>query len=117
MKMNSLNKPILGELTLKNILVFLLSFFMVSAAYSNPELSSVTAGNVEISQSANSTVVNQSSQQAIIEWHSFNIDAREKTQFVQPNVNAVALNRVDPNQGISQIFGALSANGKIVIVN
>ena len=64
-------------------------------------------GNVSVNQSSNSTVVNQQSQQAIINWKSFNIGAGEKTQFVQPNSSSVALNRINPNMGASQIFGCL----------
>src|SRR3546814_8786918 len=51
-----------------------------------------------------------------IDWRSFDIEAGETTRFQQPGSVSVALNRVrgsDP----SAIFGNLSANGKIYLVN
>jgi filamentous hemagglutinin family protein len=109
-------------LSIKNISCFsascVVAFFLFSdAAYSNPVLTNVESGNVTVTQSTNSTVVNQSSQQAIINWNSFNIAAGEKTQFVQPNVSSVALNRINPAQGASQIYGSLRSNGQIILIN
>lgn len=103
--------------TVKQLIALLLSVAMVSIAYGNPVLNSVTSGNVTVTQVSNATVVNQTSEQAIIQWNSFNIGAGEKTQFVQPNASAIALNRIDPAQGVSQIFGSLSANGRIILIN
>ena len=60
--------------------------------------------------------VTQSSQNVVLNWSSFNIGRGEAVTFVQPNANAVALNRVlgpDP----SSILGALKANGKVFLVN
>jgi hypothetical protein len=82
----------------KQLGVILLSFALTSTALANPVLNSVTSGNVTVQQNGNTTTVNQSTQQAIIQWNSFNIAAQEKTQFVQPNANSVALNRVNPTQ-------------------
>ena len=66
--------------------------------------------------SANVTV-NQSSDKAIINWHTFNIGVGEKTTFVQPNSNSIALNRVTGGMGPSQILGSLDANGQVFVVN
>jgi hypothetical protein len=104
-------------LGIKNILVFASTVFFVNIAYSNPSLDNVAAGNVTVSQTATTTTVNQASQQAIINWNSFNIAAGEKTQFVQPNSSSVALNRINPSQGASQIYGSLSSNGQIILIN
>jgi filamentous hemagglutinin family protein len=101
----------------KNTLVFILTTAIVSVSYANPVLTNVESGQVSVTQSASSTVVNQASQQAIINWNSFNIAAGEKTQFVQPNASAVALNRINPTQGASQIYGSLSSNGQIILIN
>jgi len=60
--------------------------------------------------------INQSSQNAAINWQGFSIGQGESVSFVQPNGSAVALNRVlgaDP----SSIMGSLSANGKVFLVN
>ena len=76
----------------------------------------VAAGAATITTGATSTTINQSTQNAIINWQSFNIAAGQSVQFVQPGSNAIALNRVlgsDP----SSILGSLSANGKVFLVN
>lgn len=98
------------------LLVFITTLLMVDAALANPVLGNVAAGQVSVQQAPNSTVVNQSSQQAIINWQSFNIGASEKTHFEQP-AGGVALNRINPTQGASQIYGELSATGKLILVN
>ena len=46
------------------------------------------SANVHGQGSANVTV-NQFSQNAIINWHTFNIGAGERTQFIQPNASSV----------------------------
>ncbi len=51
-----------------------------------------------------------------LNWSSFNISADGKVVFNQPNGNSIALNRIfDSNP--SSIFGALTANGQIYLVN
>ncbi|WP_332862930.1 YDG domain-containing protein, partial [Janthinobacterium svalbardensis] len=62
------------------------------------------------------TVIKQGSQNAVINWASFNVGKGESVQFQQPNSNAVALNRVLGSDGTT-ILGNLSANGKVFIVN
>jgi filamentous hemagglutinin family protein len=99
------------------IFVFLATVSCVATVNANPVLDNVAAGNVTVQQNPGITQVNQSSQNAIINWQSFNISTQEKTQFVQPNASSVALNRISPNQGASQIYGQLTANGRIILVN
>ena len=87
-----------------------------SNAYALPTKGVVSAGNATITGSTNTLTINQSSQNTAINWQSFSIGQNEGVQFVQPNSNSVALNRVlgpDP----SNIFGILSANGKVFLVN
>ncbi len=98
------------------ITIVLVTIAITSPVLANPVLNGVTAGNVSITQTPSTTQVQQSSQQAVIEWRSFNIGAQEHTHFQQP-AGGIALNRIDPSQGISQIFGQLSATGKIILVN
>jgi filamentous hemagglutinin family protein len=60
--------------------------------------------------------ITQTSQKAVINWNSFSIRAGELTTFLQPNAQAIALNRVvgvDP----SKIMGTLKANGQVWLVN
>jgi filamentous hemagglutinin family protein len=102
---------------LKQLAVFICSVAFISVSYANPVLNNVSSGQVNVTQSGNTTTVNQGSQQAIINWNSFNINSGEKTQFIQPNSSSVALNRINPAQGVSQIYGSLSSNGQIILIN
>jgi filamentous hemagglutinin family protein len=52
----------------------------------------------------------------VINWSSFNVGAGQTTQFVQPNAQAIAVNRIGGNAP-SQILGTLDANGRIVLIN
>src|SRR5665647_1720658 len=84
--------------------------------YALPAGGVVAAGAASISTGAGSTVINQSTQNAALNWQSFNIAASESVRFVQPNSSSVALNRVlgaDP----ASILGSLTANGKVFLVN
>ncbi len=83
----------------------------------NPTGSAVVGGDAAVSGLGTAHVtINQASQQAIINWQSFNIAPNEVTQFVQPNASAIALNRIfDHNP--SQILGSLRANGTVMLVN
>jgi fibronectin-binding autotransporter adhesin len=101
---------------LTHLIVFLLAVGAQTAAFSNPAGGQVTSGQATITQSGSNTTINQTSNQAILNWQSFNIGAGEKTSFHQPT-NGVALNRINPQQGASQIYGALSATGRIILIN
>jgi filamentous hemagglutinin family protein len=90
----------------------------LAAAAANPLGGTVVGGSATISGTGTSSVtINQSSQNAVINWNTFNIGSGEKTQFNQPNAQSTVLNRVlgDPNP--SQIFGTISANGKVFLIN
>jgi filamentous hemagglutinin family protein len=94
----------------------LLSLGIGSSAYALPGGGTVSAGAANISSTSTTLTVNQSSQNAAINWQSFSIAKGESVTFQQPNANSVALNRVlgaDP----SAILGSLSANGKVFLVN
>lgn len=81
-----------------------------------PTGGNVVAGQAAIAQNGANMTITQGSQQAILNWNSFNIGAQAHVNFVQPNASAVALNRVlssDP----SAIYGKLSANGQVFLVN
>ena len=69
-----------------------------------------------VSGSGSTLTVNQTSASAILNWLSFNISKDGTVHFVQPSSSSVALNEIyDSNP--TQIFGALSANGKIFLIN
>jgi filamentous hemagglutinin family protein len=60
------------------------------------------------------TVTNSSG--AILNWQSFSIGARQGVHFQQPDVASKVLNRVVGNDP-SQIFGSLSSNGQVWLLN
>jgi filamentous hemagglutinin family protein len=63
-----------------------------------------------------SLLVQQSSSRAVIDWNTFNIGNQASVRFIQPDANAITLNRVlDTNP--SQIQGRLTANGQVFISN
>ena len=76
----------------------------------------VTAGSATIGVSGTQMTVNQSSQQMIANWNSFNIGANAGVRFNQPNSAAGALNRIS-GQSPSQIMGSLSSNGQVFLLN
>lgn len=102
--------------TFKRCSIFAATMLFTTTVLANPVLNNVAAGNIDIQQLPNSTVINQSSQKAIINWQSFNIGAQESTHFQQP-VGGIALNRISPTQGASSIYGSLTATGQIILVN
>jgi len=82
-----------------------------------PSGQQVVSGNVAFSKPDSSTLnITQTSQNAIVNWQAFSIGKDGRVRFFQPSDNAVILNRVlgsDP----SQIFGVLTANGKVFLIN
>lgn len=84
----------------------------------NPKGGKVVAGEATITKPNDSTVqINQSSQNAVINWQSFDIAPNETTRFVQPNYNSWTLNRITGDIGPSAILGTIQANGNVAIVN
>lgn len=88
----------------------------IGSAYAGPLGGTVTAGSAQISTEGATTTVQQSSQNTIINWQTFDIGANEAVRFFQPDSTSVALNRVLGGDA-SQIMGNLSANGKIFLIN
>ena len=76
----------------------------------------ITSGNATISQSGNTTNINQTTQKVAINWQNFSISSNETVNFNQPNTNSITLNRVIGNEK-SVIDGALNANGQVWILN
>src|SRR3984957_15430109 len=87
-------------------------------AVAGPNGGTVVGGSATIQgQGSAAVTINQSSQNAIINWQTFNIGQGETTTFNQPNSAATALNRVIGGQGPSFLDGTLTANGRGFIVN
>jgi filamentous hemagglutinin family protein len=92
--------------------------FGILAAAANPLGPSVVGGGATVSGTGTSAVtITQTTPRAIINWNSFNIGTGETTRFNQPGPSAIALNRVTGGLGPSQIYGTLTANGRVILVN
>ena len=81
-----------------------------------PSGAEIVAGDVRVNASSGRMEIDQASSTGIVNWDSFNIGSSSRVVFVQPNKDAVTLNRV---VGInpSLISGTLTANGTVVLVN
>ncbi|ESQ90252.1 YDG domain-containing protein [Asticcacaulis benevestitus] len=76
----------------------------------------VVGGHATITQSGNTQTINQTTQNAAIDWQAFDIGKDGKVVFNQPNASAIALNRVLGGDA-SKIYGVLQANGQVFLVN
>jgi filamentous hemagglutinin family protein len=111
---NMIHKQVIAGLILFAILAQLI---VVPVVLANPIGPDVVGGQATVSGLGTSQVtIAQASQQAIINWQQFNIAPNEMTQFIQPNVQSIALNRIF-DQNPSQIFGSLQANGTVILLN
>jgi filamentous hemagglutinin family protein len=85
-----------------------------------PSGASVNSGSVAISStsSSNAAVMNitQTTDKASVNWQSFNIGSAARVNVQQNSASSVLLNRVVGNDP-SQIFGKLSANGQVILIN
>lgn len=113
----------MGSLTLKMIkqhivkaIAGVFSFLMVVSVQANPVLDNIGSGEVTLDRSPNTLTINQTTDKAILNWRTFNIDATEATHFNQPR-DGIAFNRINAANGASQIYGSLSATGQIILLN
>jgi len=106
-------------LSLRPLLAALALVTLPGLALANPDLpvgGQIVAGQGGISTSGNQMTIQQQTQNLVTHWQSFDVGAQNTVRFVQPDSNAVALNRVMGASG-SQILGSLQANGKVIILN
>lgn len=82
----------------------------------NPSGGVVVHGAADFANvAANQLMINQTSQNVIINWQDFSIAAGEITRFAQPTGGA-ALNRV-VSGNVSQIYGTLQGNANVYVIN
>jgi filamentous hemagglutinin family protein len=97
----------------------ILLFFLFSAnpsVYALPQGYEVVSGDVQFDQIDANTLHITASDQAIINFSSFNIGSGETVQFFQPGSSSSVLSRVT-GEGASSILGNLFANGQLILVN
>jgi len=88
-----------------------------TAAQANPTGGQVVSGSATIATtSPNTLTINQSTSTASINWQDFSIASGETTRFVVPTSMSATLNRVTGGN-ISTIYGTLSSNGRLYLIN
>ena len=76
----------------------------------------IIAGQGQIDTSGSAMTVTQTSDRMVADWNTFNIGSGAAVTFAQPSAGSVALNRIY-DTAPSQIFGRLSANGQVFLLN
>ncbi len=118
MKANPTTSSVLkGLLLVTSALVASAVLGSTAARAGGPTGGTVVVGSATISSpNSNSTVVNQSTNKALINWDAFSIPSGSSVVFNQPAASSVTVNRViGPNA--SAIDGQLLANGNIWLIN
>ncbi|MFD1295026.1 beta strand repeat-containing protein [Lysobacter gummosus] len=86
-----------------------------------PSNGTIVGGNAVIALPGNNTMtINQASNGAIIDWGSFSVGSAATVNISQPSATSVLLNRVVGDGStvpVSEISGALNANGRVFLVN
>jgi len=105
---------------MKKLKYFVFTGFLLlfgSTVYALPNGGSVVVGKSTISKPDVRTMhINQTTNKAIINWQGYSIGTNEQVRYIQPSAGSISLNRVtgvDP----SFIYGWLSANGKVWVIN
>ncbi len=102
----------------KILLLFLVYFLSFPVhIFALPQGGRVVSGQANISlPSQQNMQINQATNKAIINWQDFSIARPESVQFFQPSAAATAMNRVI-GVNPSLIYGRLSANGNVFVIN
>lgn len=111
-------KPVFTTSLSRLITLTVFIFFLFApCTYALPSQEQVISGDATFERSLDGTTLNiTTSQHAIIEYNSFNIDVHESVNFNMPSTDSFSLNRVMGGQ-TSRILGSLKANGNLILVN
>src|SRR5487761_2399165 len=97
------------------VITGLLALGFAANGLANPAGLTVGRGSGSAQQNGSHLTVT-ASQNAVLNWNSFNIAAGETTTFIQPSATSIVWNRIN-DKNPSQIFGSLQANGVVVLLN
>ena len=93
------------------------AFVPWGSVYGLPTGEQVVHGQVTVARpDAQRMQIDQASPKGIVNWQGFSIGAAEHVNITQPSASAALLNRVVGNNP-SEIFGRLTANGQVFLVN
>jgi len=81
-----------------------------------PNGGNIVGGSGSINTNGLSTTISQQTQSMAIDWNSYNLNANEKVNYLQPNSSSLSLNRILGGNA-SQIHGQINANGQVILVN
>ncbi|MCS0581016.1 YDG domain-containing protein [Massilia pinisoli] len=105
-----------GKRSSRKLLLATATLAVANLAQAGPLGGQVTAGTGTVQQSGNVTTVTQSTQNLSLTWQSFDTNASESVNFVQPSAGSIAVNRIlDTNP--TQFLGKLNANGQVYLIN
>jgi filamentous hemagglutinin family protein len=111
-----LSIPFEGLMKTKKLYAIVSTLLVSNIAVALPSGGSVAAGSATISQTNTQTTINQTTQNAVINWNGFDTSSNQSVVFNQPNSNSNTLNRI--NSGLPTNFaGSLTANGNVYILN
>ncbi|EPJ43890.1 MAG: hypothetical protein OFPII_38240 [Osedax symbiont Rs1] len=105
-----------GISALVGMAIAISGLLMPNLSSAAPVLSQIQQGQGSVDQQGAITTINQQSQQLSLDWQSFNVQAHEQVNFIQPNRQSIAINTILDNQG-SKIHGQINANGQVWLVN
>ena len=88
-----------------------------AAAQDLPTGGTVVHGAATIATpNANTMIINQGSDRAVVNWDGFSVGAGNSVNINQPTADSAILNRVTGDT-TSQIHGQINANGRVFVVN
>jgi filamentous hemagglutinin family protein len=111
--MNKTNAAIVRTLLLGTSCLCAVS---LAPAKADPTGGVVIGGSATISSNGTNTVINQTTNKAVINWDSFSISSGGSVTFNQPGTSSFTLNRVT-GSAPSTIYGSLTANGNVWLIN
>ena len=66
-------------------------FSYSSFSYAGPTGGNIVGGTGSINQSSLNTVINQTTSSMAINWGSYNVNANERVQYIQPDSSSISL--------------------------
>src|SRR5512147_2045054 len=113
--MNRIGAGTTRPLAVRHLLAAAVAACFAGGANALPVGPAVVNGSATFSQAGNALTVTNTNG-AIIQWQTFGIAAGETTRFVQPSASSAVLNQVLTSNP-SALYGTLSSNGKVWLVN
>src|SRR5210317_1541648 len=108
---------------IKLIFIFLITLTINNGIAANeidnlelPSGGNIISGDITINQQSGKLIINQTSEQGVIEWQKFNIGSNASVYFNQSNASSSILNQIlDGSRSI--ILGNIYSNGKLFLNN